>query len=83
MTTYIVTVVSGDETMGTVDPAGTFVVEEGSNFTATATANEGYRFVRWNTGETTATITFDVTENVTLVAIFASTVGIDDVVTMS
>ena len=52
--------------------------EHGATATLTATANEGYEFVNWTSGEaevsTDATYTFTVTENVTLVANFKEAV---------
>ena len=59
---------------GTIEGAGTYV--QGATATLTATAAEGYEFVNWTKGEevvsTANPYTFDVTENVTLVANFVA-----------
>ena len=74
VTQYIVTLVTSDATMGTVSPAGANTVNEGSSFTATATANTGYHFVNWidDNGNTFTTnpYTFTVNGNTTLTATF-------------
>ena len=71
---WTVTLSSADETMGTVSPAGVSQVADGSNFTATATPNEGYIFSAWMTGNTVVSnepvLTFMVLTNVSLVAVF-------------
>ncbi len=78
---YTVTLTSANETMGTVSESGT--IAENGYWTATATANEGYEFVAWMNGNDTAstnsTYVFQVTEDVTLTAIFKVKVGINDV----
>lgn len=75
---YTVTATANDASMGSVSGGGTF--DEGTEVTLTATPNEGYRFVRWSTGDTTATLTFVVTEDVSLVAVFEEIpVGIDEI----
>ena len=76
VTMYNVTLGVNDTTMGSVNPAGTTQVAEGSNFIATATANSGYHFVAWlnQTGDTVSRIniySFTVTSDVTLMAVFA------------
>ena len=47
---YDITVVSEDETMGTVSGGGTHI-EEGQTVTITATPNEGYEFLYWTTAD--------------------------------
>ncbi len=78
---YTVTLVSDNTTMGTVSESG--VIVENGYFTAVATPNDGYRFVAWKNGSeivsTTATYVFQVTEDITLTAVFEENVGIDDV----
>ncbi len=79
---YNVTLVSANETMGTVSESGAIV--ENGYFTAVATPKEGYEFVEWKNGNVTvstnATYVFQVTEDVTLTAVFqVKTVGIEDV----
>ena len=73
-TPYTVTLISADATMGTVSPAGATTVNEGSSFTATATANPGYHFVNWTDDNgntfTTNPYTFTVNGNLTLTASF-------------
>ncbi len=78
-TTYTVTLASADAAMGSVSPAGNTTVVENGSFTATATANAGYRFVAWTdaTGATVSTAnpyTFTVTANTALTATFEATV---------
>ena len=75
-TTHTVTVTSMNPQMGTVNPEGDSVVNDGSSFTATATANDGYHFVNWvDAGSNVITdnpYTFVVNSNVTLRAVFAA-----------
>ncbi len=66
---YTLTVVSNDDTWGTVTGGGSYV--EGSVAILTATANEGYYFDRWNDGNTNATRTVTVTGDATYLAYFA------------
>ena len=70
--TYTVTLVSENTAWGTVSAGAT--VDEGNDFTATATAAEGYHFVAWvNNGIAVSTAnpyTFTVTSDVTLTARF-------------
>ena len=74
VTQYTVTLNTADATMGTVSPAGASTVNEGSSFTATATAADGYHFVAWMNGtsqvSTANPYTFNVTANITLTATF-------------
>ncbi len=78
-TYYTVTLASADAAMGSVSPAGNTTVVENGSFTATATANAGYRFVAWTdaAGATVSTAnpyTFTVTANTALTATFEATV---------
>ena len=57
-----------DASMGEVLGSGQYV--EGSTATLTAQAYAGFHFVNWSNGETTPTITFTVTEDVTVIAYF-------------
>ena len=65
-----IAVAPGCANMGTVSPAGTQTVAWGTTFTATATPNQGYQFAGWSNGVTTATVSFTVTEDITLYATF-------------
>ena len=65
---YRVTGVPNDSAMGVI--YGSNVYAEGDTASLTAMANSGYRFVGWSNGETTSTIRFVVTEDVTLTAYF-------------
>ncbi len=57
----IVILAVNDATMGTTNPAaGTYVFYEGDTATATAVANDGYHFVRWDIALGTATDTMSV-----------------------
>lgn len=77
LNTYTVNVSSASATMGTVAPAGDSIVNHGTSFTATATANNGYHFVAWISGtdtvSTVANYTFTVNANTAIVAHFART----------
>ena len=68
--TYNFTVNVNDATMGNVNPAGTITVEAGETFSATAEANDGFRFIGWSNGETSATVTITVESDTTLTANF-------------
>lgn len=71
--TYRVTTTSANETMGSVSAGDD--VQEGKEFTVTATANAGYRFVNWLEGanevSTEASYTFEVSQDRALKATFA------------
>ncbi|MBR6441674.1 MAG: leucine-rich repeat domain-containing protein [Bacteroidales bacterium] len=71
---FTVTAVSDDPTMGsaTVDGASTATVYDGDEATLVATANSGYRFLRWNDNDTHAVRTVTVTANATYTAYFIS-----------
>lgn len=64
--TYTLTVNSNAG--GTVSGGGTYTV--GSSITISATANKGYKFVKWSDGVTTATRQVTVTGNATYTAVF-------------
>jgi len=69
---YDVTVLSADETMGTVSGGGTHI-EQGQTVTITATPNEGYQFLYWTTadGQVQGAISqWTVTKDETLIAHF-------------
>ena len=66
---YTITVMSVNDSMGTVSGGG--IYEEGSQVTITATAAEGYHFVSWNDGDTNNPRTITVTEDTTYIANFA------------
>ena len=69
---YDITVVSEDETMGTVSGGGTHI-EEGQTVTITATPNEGYQFLYWTTadGQVQGAVSqWTVTKDETLIAHF-------------
>jgi hypothetical protein len=66
-----------DPAMGEVSGSGYY--EDGEVATLIAIAHDGYRFVRWSTGETTDTIYITVDgEDVTVTAIFEAVSGIED-----
>ena len=64
-----ITVVSADETMGTVSGGGTY--PNGEQVEISAVANEHYHFVQWNDGNTDNPRTITVTGNATYTATFA------------
>ena len=74
---YTVTVISANDSMGTVSGGGTY--EAGSQVTITATAAEGYRFVSWNDGNTDNPRIITVTEDATYIATFEENVGIENI----
>ena len=76
---YTLTIVSNDETMGTVTGSG--IYSYGATATLTATPNEGYRFVEWNDGDTNTIRTITVTADATYIATFEEAVIILDSVT--
>ncbi len=67
-TQYTLTVESNNPAWGTVTGSGTY--NEGSVVILTATANSGYRFVRWQDGNTNATRSVTVTADATYTATF-------------
>ena len=68
---YTITVVSADDTMGTVSGGGKY--SAGATATITATAKDGYEFVKWNDGDTNASRTITVNADKTYVASFKQT----------
>ena len=81
---YTITVSASPTAGGTVTGGGTFA--SGSSHTVTATANSGYTFVNWTEGgsvvSTSASYTFTLTGNVTLVANFTAN-PVDYTITVS
>lgn len=59
---------------GTVEGAGTY--EHGAEVILTATANEGYEFVKWSNESTENPLTITVTEDVTISAIFQEVIPV-------
>ena len=72
---YTVTVISANDSMGTVSGGGEY--EVGTEITITAIPNEGYHFVTWNDGNTDNPRTITVTEDATYIATFEEGVGIE------
>ena len=77
---YTLTVVSADNTKGTVTGGGTYA--EGTKVTITATATEGCSFVEWQDGDTNASREVTVTADATYTATFAD-VPVDPIVQMT
>ena len=67
--TYTITLASNNQAFGTVSGTGTY--QENETATITAVANQGYKFVSWNDGNTDAVRTITVTQSQTLIATFA------------
>ena len=67
--TWKVTLSANNSSYGSVSGGGT--VKDGAKVTITATPAEGYKFVKWSNGLTTATATITVTSDLNLVAEFA------------
>lgn len=65
---YTLTVISSDDTMGTV--SGGCKYRAGATATITATPKEGYEFVKWNDGDTSASRTVTVNADKTYTATF-------------
>ena len=74
---YTITVNSAQPEMGTTTGGGTF--DYGSNIPIRADAYNGYKFVRWNDGNTDNPRTVTVTGEATYTAHFQPTVGIEDI----
>ena len=66
---YTITTVAKEATMGKVTGGGSY--DCGTKVTLTATHFNGYRFVGWEDGVTTASRTITVTEDATYTALFA------------
>ena len=73
---YQITVLSGNDAMGTVSGSGTYGY--GSVIQIRANPSAGHEFVYWNDGNTDNPRDITVTGNATYVANFQPTVGIDD-----
>jgi len=74
---FTVTLTVNDETMGTVNGAGTY--PEGSVVTIEALPYEGFEFVSWSDGDNNAARDLTITADVELMATFRQHVGIDEV----
>lgn len=84
ITYFNVSVTSANPEMGTVNSTASGSVAENTEVTATATPNPNYIFVNWTdaTGSevsTSASYTFTVTADITIIANFAPEVGINDI----
>ena len=78
--TYVIITEASSPEMGQVEGGGTYC--KGTHVTITATANEGYIFLRWNDGIAMASRTITVNNDATYIAYFESvggTEGIDDI----
>ena len=76
VTMYEISLSANNSAYGTVEGGGTFA--DGTTITITATPAEGYRFVQWSNGLTTATANIVVDWNMELMAVFTpeqTTVG--------
>jgi hypothetical protein len=71
---YLVTVTANELSWGTVTGEGDYMKD--STATIEAFANQGYRFIQWNDGNTDNPRTITVTQDTTFTAIFESTIGI-------
>lgn len=82
---YTLSVNSNNDSMGVVTGSGQYV--EKASATITATANEGYKFVQWNDGNTSAsrqvTVTSDATYTATFEAISAYTISYSESISVS
>ena len=76
-TEYTLIVESADPTMGYVVGGGTAL--NGDTVVICAVGNPGYRFLRWQDGNTDSVRTIVVRGNATYTAYFAETVGVEDV----
>ena len=78
-TQYTITVMSNNDAWGTVSGGG--IYNEGTEVNIVATPADGYRFVRWNDGNTQNPLSITVTSNATYIATFeenGGTEGIDE-----
>ncbi len=78
-TQYTITVMSNNDSWGTVSGGG--IYNAGSTATLTPIPAAGYRFVSWQDGNTENPRVFTVTQDATFIATFESSVGIDGVET--
>lgn len=76
LNTYTVTVMSNDETLGTVTGGGNYAY--GTQATLTATATGSSRWSRWSNGETQSPYTFTVTEDIFIMAAFVEIDSVHD-----
>ena len=67
-TTCTITAIPSDANAGKVTGAGTY--KKGSQVTLSATANEGYTFIKWSDGSTENPYTFTAAQDSTLTASF-------------
>lgn len=65
---YTISVTSANTAQGTVSGGGTY--SEGSRINVTATPKSGYAFDKWSDGNTSASRTINVSQNLTLTASF-------------
>ena len=70
---YTISVTSANTAQGTVTGGGTY--SEGSRVNVTATPKSGYAFDKWSDGNTQATRTINVTQNLSLTASFKEAQG--------
>ena len=70
--TFAITTTVNDDAIGSVTEGGEYAY--GTEITLTATANEGYRFVKWSDGNTENPRTVVVTQDSTFTAIFEANV---------
>lgn len=70
---YTINVTSANTAQGTVTGGGTY--SEGSRVNITATPKSGYQFDKWSDGNTQATRTINVTQNLSLTAQFIASTG--------
>lgn len=68
--TYYISVSSSDPVMGSVSGFGYYY--DGDKIKISASANDGYKFVKWSDGSTSATKSITVTKNEEYVAYFAN-----------
>lgn len=73
---YNVSVISSDETMGSVSGGGQYAY--GSIIEISASARDGYHFVCWNDGDSSISRNIMAEEDVTYIAEFAPGVSVDD-----
>ena len=71
---HTITVLTNNDTMGSVSGGGTYL--QGTPVVLSATANADHRFVQWQDGNTDNPRAIVVTEDATYTAEFVSTVGI-------